>query len=156
MQHDELRLANRCFACKSRKLIPCELLADNAPRCVRLIKDINPAASVVVWSDMFDPHHNALGDSYLVNGTLAESWKGLDRSVVIANGNAGKAKPSLDFFAGRGHSQIIARYYDEEDNFASWNAATRSVPLVEGFMYTTWVNRYDDLVRYARMITPKK
>ncbi len=156
MQHDELRVANWCKACQSRKLTPGALLADNARRCVKFIKEVSPEARVIVWSDMFDPNHNAVKDYYLVNGTLAGSWEGLDRSVWIANWNGGKAKPSLDFFAGRGHSQILAGYYDGDDNFATWDAAARGVPGVHGFMYTTWQNRYDDLERYGKSLTRKK
>ena len=156
MQHDELRVVNWCLACRSRKRTPGELVADNAARCVRMLKEVSPNASIVVWSDMFDPNHNAVNDYYLVNGTLEGSWKGLDRSVIIANWNAGKAKASLDFFAGRRHSQILAGYYDGDDNFAVWNAAARGVPRVEGFMYTTWQNRYDDLERYSKRLAPKK
>jgi hypothetical protein len=156
MQHDELRVANWCQACRSRKLTPGELLADNARRCVKILKEVSPEARVVVWSDMFDPNHNAVKDYYLVNGTLAGSWEGLDRSVTIANWNAGKAKASLDFFAGRGHPQVLAGYYDGDDNFATWDAAARGVPKVTGFMYTTWQNRYDDLERYGKLLSLKK
>lgn len=153
MQHDELRVANWCRACRSRGLTPGELLADNARRCVGFIKEVNPEARAVVWSDMFDPNHNAVKDYYLVNGTLAGSWEGLDRSVWIANWNGGKAKASLDFFARRGHPQVLAGYYDDDDNFATWDAAARGVEGVKGFMFTTWQNRYDDLDRYGRLLS---
>jgi len=156
MQHDELRVANWCRACQSRKLTPGELLADNARRCVGILKEVSPEARVVVWSDMFDPNHNAVKDYYLVNGTLAGSCEGLDRSVWVANWNGGKAKPSLDFFAGRGHPQVLAGYYDGDDNFATWDAAARGVSGVAGFMYTTWQNRYDDLERYGKLLSRKE
>jgi hypothetical protein len=107
---------------------------------------------VVVWSDMFDPNHNAVKDYYLVNGTLAGSWEGLDRSVWIANWNGGKAKASLEFFARRGHPQVLAGYYDSDNNFATWDAAARGVTGVTGFMYTTWQNRYDDLEKYGKLL----
>jgi len=76
---------------------------------------------------MFDPHHNAVGGYYLVNGTLEGSWKGLAPSVIVANWNGGKARESLHWFAGRGHPQIIAGYYDVDDlsNFRTWDAVAR-------------------------------
>ena len=43
------------------------------------------------------------------------SWEGLPRDVIIANWNGGKAPESLKFFAGRGHPQLIAGYYDVDD-----------------------------------------
>lgn len=152
MQHDELRVANWCLACRSRNLTPGQLLADNARRCTQVLKEVSPGAQVAVWSDMFDPTHNAVGSYYLVNGTLEGSWEGLDRSVIIANWNAGKAKASLDFFAARGHRQVLAGYYDGDDNLGTWDAASRGVPGVFGFMYTTWQNRYDDLGRYGKAL----
>ena len=108
MSHDEIRVANWCRACQDRKLSPGQLLAENVRRCTAILKSINPHARVVVWSDMFDPHHNAVDNYYLVNGSLKGSWEGLSREVMIANWNSGKAKESLAFFADRGHKQLIA------------------------------------------------
>lgn len=153
MQHDELRVADWCDACRSRGLTPGELLADNATRCSAILKQTNPKAGVVVWSDMFDPNHNAVKDYYLVNGTLAGSWLGLDRSIVVANWNGGKAEKSLAFFAGRGHRQVIAGYYDDDDNLKVWNAAAQGASGILGFMYTTWQNRYSDLEGYGKALT---
>jgi hypothetical protein len=153
MSHDELRVANRCQACQSRRLTAGKLLADNARRCTEILRKLNPKARVVVWSDMFDPYHNAVPEYYLVRETLAGSWEGLDRSVVVANWNAGKAKTSLGFFASRGHSQVLAGYYDGDDNLKTWDDAARGVPKILGFMYTTWANHYDDLERYGRALS---
>jgi hypothetical protein len=156
MQHDELRVANWCQACRSRNLTPGQLLADNVRRCAQFIEEAHPGARAVVWSDMFDPTHNAVKDYYLVNGTLEGSWEGLAPSVIIANWNGGKARASLDFFAGRKSQQIMAGYYDSDDNFGTWDAASKGMPGVVGFMYTTWQNRYDDLERYGKAMTERK
>jgi hypothetical protein len=144
MSHDEIRVANWCLACQSCKQTPGQLLAENARRCTSILKAVNPQARIVVWSDMFDPHHNSVDHYYLVNGTLKGSWEGLARDVVIANWNGGKAAESLKFFAYRGHPQIIAGYYDGDDltNFQQWDAAARQVKGVVGFMYTTWQAKY--------------
>jgi hypothetical protein len=75
--------------------------------------------------------------------------------VIIANWNGGKPRESLKFFAERGHRQIIAGYYDADDNFAKWDEGARDIPGVFGFMYTTWQNRYDDLERYGRLLQSK-
>jgi hypothetical protein len=153
MSHDEIRVANWCRACQSRKLTPGALLADNVRRCVQIIKDVNPKAQIVVWSDMFDPHHNAVDNYYLVNGSLKGSWQGLPAGVRIANWNSGKAAASLKWFAGRGHIQLIAGYYDGDlDNFKQWQAAAKGIPRVTGFMYTTWQNKYDHLEAYGKAL----
>ena len=152
MSHDEIRVANWCRACQDRKLTPGQLLADNVRRCTEILKAESPRARIVVWSDMFDPNHNAIDEYYLVNGSLKGSWEGLPRDVIIANWNSGKAKESLKFFAERGHKQIIAGYYDVDDlsNFQQWDQAAQNVPGVFGFMYTTWQSKFSLLERYGQ------
>jgi hypothetical protein len=155
MSHDEIRVANWCMACQNRKLTPGQLLAENARQCTSILKSVNPRARVVVWSDMFDPHHNAVDNYYLVNGSLKGSWEGLGPDVVIANWNGGKARESLGFFADRGHRQVIAGYYDGDDltNFQQWDSAARTVRGVDGFMYTTWQAKYRLLEQYGKAIS---
>jgi hypothetical protein len=154
MSHDEIRVANWCSSCQSRGLAPGALLADNARRCVAILKQINPDVRIAVWSDMFDPNHNAVAGYYLVNGTLAGSWEGLPPEVIIANWNGGKARASLEWFAGRGHPQVIAGYYDADDlgNFRMWDTAGRGIPNLLGFMYTTWQDKYGLLEAYGQVM----
>jgi hypothetical protein len=157
MQHDELRVANWCKACQAKKLTAGQLLAENARKCTAILKETSPAATVATWNDMFDPNHNAVkGPYYLVNGSLEGSWEGLDPGVVIVNWHAGKARASLEFFAKRGHRQVIAGYYDDDDNFATWDSARKGVSGVMGFMYTTWASRFGDLERYGRLMAGGK
>jgi hypothetical protein len=93
---------------------------------------------------------------YLVNGPLTGSWEGLSKDVVIANWNGGKAAESLKFFAGRGHTQVIAGYYDGDiRNVRKWDAAAAGVPGVTGFMYTTWKANYAQLEEYVKALTGK-
>ncbi len=151
MSHDEIRVANWCAACRARDQTPGQLLADQVRRSLDILRELNPRARVAVWSDMFDPNHNAVDHYYLVNGTLEGSWEGLPPDVLIANWNSGKAEASLRFFAERGHSQVIAGFYDGDlANFRKWDAASRGVRGVVGFMYTTWQNRYDLLESYGQ------
>ena len=154
MSHDEIRVANWCRACRDRHLTPGQMLAENARRCTEIVQSINPQARIVVWSDMFDPTHNAHDNYYLVNGTLEGSWEGLSKDVIIANWNGGKARQSLAFFQNRGHRQIVAGYYDVDDlsNFRQWDAASRQIPGIIGFMYTTWSRRYGLLESYGEAI----
>jgi hypothetical protein len=154
MSHDEIRVANWCKACRDRRLTPGQLLAENVRQCSTILKSVNPNARIVVWSDMFDPNHNAVDSYYLVNGSLKGSWEGLPRDVIVANWNGGKARESLEFFAGRGHRQLIAGYYDVDDlsNFQTWDEAARNVKGIIGFMYTTWATKYGLLEKYAEAI----
>ena len=157
MSHDELRVANWCRACRDTKKTPGELLAENVRRCETIVKAIRPDAELIVWSDMFDPRHNAVKDYYLVNGTLEGSWLGLSKTTSIANWNSGHARESLEFFANRGHRQVLAGYYDANDlgGFSSWHEAAEGIPAVDGFMYTTWQSKFDLLEQYGAAILKK-
>jgi hypothetical protein len=104
---------------------------------------------------MFDPHHNAVKDYYLVRGDLAGAWEGLDKSVVIMNWNFDKRDESLKFFADRGHRQVIAGYYDGPvGQVKQWLASAETVPGVVGVMYTTWHGNYDHIEAFARLCKP--
>ncbi|HQU41655.1 MAG TPA: hypothetical protein PK867_02540 [Pirellulales bacterium] len=76
LSHDEIRVANWTEDEYRPDRSAGALLADNVRRCVPVVREINPDARLCFWSDMFDPHHNAVKDSYLVNGDLAGSWEG--------------------------------------------------------------------------------
>lgn len=151
MSHDEIRILNWCEACQRRQLSAGALLADHVRACIRVLREVNPEGRIYVWSDMFDPHHNAHDNYYLVRGDLAGSWEGLDPGVIIVPWYFEKRRESLAWFAGRGHHQVIAGYYDAEPaRVADWLSAAASFTGVEGVMYTTWQNRYEDLAPFAR------
>ena len=57
-------------ACAARNLDAGQVLAENVRTCLAALP---PEATAYVWSDMFDPYHNAVDHYYLVNGTLAGS-----------------------------------------------------------------------------------
>jgi hypothetical protein len=152
LSHDEIRVANWCASCTGSTPRPAgALLADNVRRCIEITRRASPRSEVFVWSDMFDPTHNALDKYYLVNGTLAQSWEGLPSDIVIVNWNHGAAAKSLPFFAGRGHRQILAGYYDSApDAIGKWLQTAGTNSNVAGVMYTTWRDKYDDLEAFAR------
>jgi len=156
MQHDEIRVAGWDAACAARKLTCGQVLADNVRRCTAIIRKADPGKPIYVWSDMFDPHHNArkAGRYYLVkgDGPWHGSWEGLEKDVVVVNWHnhqPGRAQ-SLRHFAGRGHRQVLAGYYDAPvGRIAEWLAEARRVKGVVGVMYTTWRRNYDDLEAFA-------
>jgi hypothetical protein len=152
MSHDEIRVANWCDACRRKGLDAGELLADHTRTCAAILRQLDPAVGVAVWSDMYDPHHNAVNNFYLVGGDLAGSWQGLDPGVTILNWNGGAMGASLSHFASIGVRQVIAGYYDSGtlDTFYQWDAAATGIPGVDGFMYTTWNGVYDWLEPYGR------
>jgi hypothetical protein len=155
MLHDEARVIGWCKACRDSHKTPAELLAANVRSCVEILKEINPRAGVVVWSDMFDPYHNAVRSGYyFVNGPLTDSWKGLPDGVAVANWNVAKPTDSLKWFAELGHGQIIAGHYDGDgsDVLRKWWEAAQGVRGVTGFMYTTWRGDYSQLETCGKML----
>jgi hypothetical protein len=153
MSHDEIRVLNWCAACQKRGLDAGPLLADNVRTCANILREVNPGGRIYVWSDMFDPNHNAHDDYYLVRGDLTGSWLGLDSDITIVPWYFEKRAPSLKFFADRGHRQVIAGYYDHApEQAADWLVAAKPYPGVEGIMYTTWEHNYADLERFAEVV----
>jgi hypothetical protein len=153
MSHDEIRVLNWCGACEKRHLSAGALLADNVKTCTQILREVNPGGRIYVWSDMFDPNHNAHKDYYLVHGDLSGSWEGLDRDVIIVPWYFEKRRESLKFFADRGHKQVIAGYYDHApDQIAEWLTAAKGLPGISGVMYTTWEFKYNDLEKFASLV----
>lgn len=151
LSHDEIRVANWSAADEQAGLTAGQLLAKNVRKSVEIIKSRNAQAKICIWSDMFDPHHNARDKFYLVRGDFAGSWEGLPPDVTIINWNHGAARKSLPFFGDRGHPQILAGYYDANPAaIRDWLTQSRPQDHVDGVMYTTWQNNYKDLETFAR------
>ena len=151
LSHDEIRVANWSDPERASGKSAGEKLAENVRRCAEIIRKVSPEARLCIWSDMFDPHHNAVKDFYLVNGDLAGSWKGLPKDTIVINWNSGKPSPSLKHFAGLGHSQVLAGYYDAPPGrIRNWLDVGKEVPQsIGGAMYTTWRGNFADLEAFA-------
>ena len=153
MSHDELRVINQCALCRSQHKTPGELLAWNVSQAAQIIRAVRPDAGIWVWSDMFDPMHNAVDHYYAVNGSLAGSWKGLDPGIGIVNWNGGLKGKNCQFFADLGLKQILSGYYDGDEDgsaIAEWLKNTQAIPGIEGAMYTTWEDKYAAMDIWAR------
>ncbi len=159
LQHDEIRVQGWDWSCRHSGKTPGELLAENLAECVKLVRAEDPGKPIYVWSDMFDPNHNAqkTGRYYLVkgDGPWYGSWRGLDKDVVVVNWNsaADKRVASLRHFADLGNRQILAGYYDGPvDAIRGWLKDGRQIPGIIGVMYTTWQQQYRDLEAFAAQL----
>jgi len=160
-EHDEIRVQGWDESCRNTGKTPGELLSENVRKCVELVRAEDAGKPIYVWSDMFDPYHNARksGRYYLVkgDGPWFGSWKGLDKDVVIVNWNSAPAHrgDSLRHFSGLGQRQILAGYYDGPvDAIRGWLKDSQQAPGVIGVMYTTWRHQYADLERFAAALGP--
>jgi hypothetical protein len=152
MSHDEMRVMNQCALCQSKHLTPGELLAWNVRQAAGIIRSARPDAEIWVWNDMFDPMHNAVDHYYAVNGTLAGSWKGLDKDIGIVNWHGGLEGRNCKFFADLGLRQLLSGYYDGDEDgatIARWLDHTKGIPGIVGAMYTTWEDKYDAMDAWA-------
>ncbi|MFM7055858.1 MAG: hypothetical protein ACKO2P_02935 [Planctomycetota bacterium] len=155
MSHDEWRVLGWDESFRRTGLTPGQVAADNLRFCVRQLQSLNPRRRIAVWSDMFDPHHNAIDHYYLVNGDLAGSWEGLTRDVMVVNWNFGVRDESLRFFADRGHRQLLAGFYDADaGQIGEWLKVVREQKIqgVVGVMYTTWKQDYSQLREFADVV----
>jgi hypothetical protein len=153
MSHDEMRVVNWCGACQDRQLDAGPLLADNVHKCAAILRSVNPNGRIYVWSDMFDPNHNAHANYYLVRGDLAGSWLGLDSDIIIVPWDYDIRSATLQFFAGLGNRQLIAGYYDSDPTrVTNWLNAASSHPGICGVMYTTWVSQFGALEQFEQLI----
>lgn len=155
MSHDEWRMLGWDESFRRTGLTPGQVAADNLRFCIRQLQALNARRRIAVWSDMFDPYHNAVDHYYLVNGDLAGSWDGLSRDVIIVNWNFGVRAESLKFFADRGQRQLLAGFYDADaGQIGEWLKVVREqqVEGVIGVMYTTWKQDYSQLKEFAEVV----
>jgi hypothetical protein len=158
LYYDEIRHGNSCLSCRAKNMTAGELLAWNFGKTYGIYHDAMPNTSIWVWSDMFDPLHNAHDNQMFVEGNLAGSWKGLPASVSIMNWNLDHLKESLAWFSGTNpqqpvpHEQIIAGFYDRANAGAEARhevEAALGIPGIRGVMYTTWYNDYSKMEAFA-------
>ena len=153
MEHDELRVVDQCASCQAMHMTPGQLLAWNIHKSAGIIRAIRPDAGIWVWSDMFDPYHNATDHFYLVNGSLKGSWKGLDKDIGIVNWNGGGGAKDVKFFADLGLKQVLSGYYDGDEDGAGiqkWITGAQGLRGVVGAMYTTWNDNYAPMDTWAQ------
>jgi hypothetical protein len=152
--YDEMRHMNSTASAKAMNMTPAQLLDWHFNQTYQLYRSLNPASTIYVWNDMFDPNHNAVNNYYLVEGDLTGSWTGLPSDVVIMNWNLGQLKTSATWFATppNAHRQIVAGYYDSGNGTAAASTElpqVAGVPGILGMMYTTWADDYTQLANFA-------
>jgi len=155
MSHDEWRLMGWDESFRQAGKTPGQIASENVRFCTEYLKSQAPNRRIFVWSDMFDPHHNAVDNYYLVNGDLTGSWDGLGKDVILMNWNFGLRAESLKFFSDRGHRQVLAGFYDADaEQIGKWLDTVRKNEIrgVIGVMYTTWNQDYSQLKDFKEVV----
>jgi hypothetical protein len=152
---DEVRIGGFCRACQDRRLPMSEILGDCVKRQCEMIHAVDPDAQIFVWSDMFDPNHNARAKYYLIDGSFAGTWNYLPKGLVIACWYYEKRDLSLRFFSRRGYATLAGAYYDADnlDNPKGWLASLDRTPGAVGIMYTTWHDKYKLLAAFGDLVS---
>ena len=150
---DEVRMGGTCRACRGRNM--GELLGKCVTKQAESIRRYSPGAQVYVWSDMFDPNHNAHGNYYLVEGDYTGSWQHVPKELVMAVWGGAPREKSLRFFADHGFSSLVACYYDADDlsEVKAWLRLARQTMGVRGLMYTPWQRKYSLLPAFGDLLT---
>ncbi len=157
---DELRLAGTCETCQARGISLAQMLGECVTRQVEIIREINPAAEIFVWSDMFDPNHNAdySGSSreyfYLNNEAFVESWKYIPKDVIIVCWYGSRRDRSLKHFSSNGF-RTIGSSAGDLDAARGWLKSIDATEGAVGMMYTTWGENYDILPDFGKLVNRK-
>jgi len=152
---DEVRVGGFCEACQRRHLSMAQILGNCLTRQHEMIRAENPKAEIYVWSDMFDPNHNAREKYYLIDGSFRDTWNYIPKDLVIACWYYEKRNLSLDFFSKLGYRTLAAGYYDADnlENPRGWLESLDRTPGAEGIMYTTWENKYQLLPNFGDLVS---
>ncbi|MGA2984350.1 MAG: hypothetical protein ABSG32_11060 [Terriglobia bacterium] len=154
---DEVRVGGFCETCKGRHLSMAQILGDCVTRQYKMIRAANPQAEIYVWSDMFDPNHNALEKYYLIDGSFRGTWNYIPKDLVIGCWYYEKRDLSLDFFSKLGYRTLGAGYYDADDleNPKGWIESLDRTHGAVGIMYTTWENKYRLLPAFGDLVSKR-
>lgn len=149
---DEVRMGGTCRACQGRNM--AQLLGECVTQQAQAIRRYSPGAEVYVWSDMFDPNHNAHGRYYLVTGDYTGSWQHVPKDLVMAVWGGEPREKSLRFFADQGFRTLVSCYYDADDlnSVKAWLNLARPLLNVRGFMYTPWQKKYALLPAFGDLL----
>ncbi|MCS7252505.1 MAG: carbohydrate binding domain-containing protein [Armatimonadota bacterium] len=149
---DEVRMGGTCKACEGRNM--AQLLGECVTKQVKALRRYNPEAEIYIWSDMFDPNHNARPNYYLVNGDFTGSWNYIPKDIIIAVWGGTPREKSLKFFEEQGFKMLIACYYDADTlrDVEGWLNLAKNAKNVRGFMYTTWERKYKLLEGFGRLV----
>ena len=153
---DEIRTANSCQACAERGLSNAQLAGDCITRLADMIREFNPEAEVLIWSDMFDPHHNARERDYYyhVDGDFYGAWDYIPRDLIVAVWGRQPRPASLKHFSDLGHRTLACCYYDTDDleHVKGWVRDLAATEGALGAMYTTWLEKYELLDEFGDML----
>ncbi len=154
---DEIRQGGMCQACKQRGISMAEILGECITKQTEIIRSMWPHAEIFVWSDMLDPNHNAHDNYYLVEGDFAGSWQHVPGDITVVCWSHRIREESLAHFSSLGFKTLAGAYYDGSslDNPRDWLKVLERTKGATGIMYTTWQNKYELLIPFAKLLSER-
>ncbi len=142
-----------CEACAGKDM--AALLGESVNRIAGIFRKLDPSLEIMTYSDMFDPHHQALKDFHFIRGDLFGSWRALPRNTTMVTWGKETRNDSLDFLAGKGFPVIVGCYLDADDltQTKEWIRLAKLQPNVRGFIYMTWFRRFRHLNNFCDLIS---
>jgi len=155
---DELRMAGTCETCKKRGLSVVEMLGDCIRKQEEIIRSFEPEAEIFIWSDMFDPNHNANNRQgnyyYFADETFENSWKYIPKDVVIVCWYHEVRDASLKHFSGNGF-RTLGSSSGDLNTARGWLKSLDATPRAVGIMYTTWSDDFSILPDFGDLVNRK-
>ena len=145
---DEVRNGGTCELCEPRKTDMAHIFGDCVTKMRDIIKAVDPKAEIFAWSDMFDPWHNAKAKVGGCKGSFVGSADLIPADVGMMFWHGGILEKSAPYFAERKHNfmgSICCDSKNVQKVLRNWKEKLSPYPELRGFMYTTWVNNYDNL-----------
>lgn len=142
---DEIMCGGTCELCKVRKTDMAHILGECVTRMHAIIKAEDPDARIFVWSDMFDPNHNARDGVGACRGTFEGVVDLIPKDIGLMLWYGEKLDKSVSYFAARGRcfmGSICCDGKNCEETVRVWKEKLAPQPGLRGFMYTTWLNDY--------------
>ena len=156
---DELRICGTCETCKKRGMTVDELLGDCVNKQVQIIREVNPEAEIFIWSDMFDPNHNAPGRYkdyyYHVDEVFENAWKYIPKDLIIVCWYYDVRDKSLAHFSGNGF-RTLGSSSGTLENTRGWLESLDRTPNSAGIMYTTWSDDFKALADFGDLVSRRK
>lgn len=155
---DELRIANLCALCERTAGPPGMLLGDRLDLINQMACSMNNVndenwEELLVWSDMFDPYHNAVDNYWMVNGSLKYSWMHLFLCPyseclpwTVLNwhhtDDGTRLESLIHFNEMPNVRQVLCGYYDNtgwESELRGWGSDAKGMDSIRAVMFTSFV-----------------
>lgn len=153
---DEVRNGGTCELCSMRQTDMAHIFGGCVTRMRDIIRGVSPNAAIFAWSDMLDPYHNAIANPLGCRGSFVGVADLIPEDVGMMLWSGDALDKSASYFAARKHALMGSICCDAKDaarlkgTLRRWRKTLSPRPELKGYMYTTWLNNYDNIELFMR------